>query len=98
MPSEYDFLLPYSRAARRVGAMLLGGAAFLAGALCMTAIIALPLRTGPNDAKPAPTEAASTEPAKVADGTGPSDVKPDQPVVQTNATLVHPSIAAKKAA
>jgi hypothetical protein len=44
MPSEYDFLLPYSRRMRRLGAMAMGVGAFLAGAVCMAAIIALPLR------------------------------------------------------
>ncbi len=44
MPSEYDFLLPYSRRLRRLGAIGMGVGAFLAGAVCMAAIIALPLR------------------------------------------------------
>jgi hypothetical protein len=44
MPSEYDFLLPYSRRLRRLRAIGMGVGAFLAGAVCMAAIIALPLR------------------------------------------------------
>jgi hypothetical protein len=45
MPSEYDFLLPYSRRLHRVGRIAMGAAAFLAGAVCTAAIVALPLRS-----------------------------------------------------
>jgi hypothetical protein len=66
MPSEYDFLLPYSRAARRIGIVLLGAGAFLAGAVSMAAIIALPLRPVGNTDKGASTAAVKTEKPMVA--------------------------------
>jgi hypothetical protein len=43
MPSEYDFLFPYSRRLRRAGSALMAAGAFLAGAVCMAVVIALPL-------------------------------------------------------
>jgi hypothetical protein len=51
MPSEYDFLLPYSRRLRRTGAVVMGAGAFLAGVACMATIIALPLRPHPTGEK-----------------------------------------------
>jgi hypothetical protein len=67
MPSEYDFLLPYSRAARRIGIVLLGAGAFLAGAVSMAAIIALPLRPlGESDKRAGTAAEATKKPAIVA--------------------------------
>lgn len=45
MPSEYDFLLPYSRGLRRTRRALLVGTAFAAGVASTALIIALPLRS-----------------------------------------------------
>src|SRR5262245_64656631 len=44
MPSEYDFLLPYARAARRTGRGLMLAAAFALGIGCAALVIALPLQ------------------------------------------------------
>src|SRR5262249_42147234 len=49
MPSEYDFLLPYSRGLRRTGRLALISAAFIAGVASTALIIALPLRPVSND-------------------------------------------------
>src|SRR5215217_3954198 len=49
MPSEYDFLLPYSRSFRRAWRGLLVAGAFVAGVGCTALIIALPLRSVGHD-------------------------------------------------
>ena len=44
MPSEYDFLLPYSRRARRAGRAALIAGVFGLGVACTALVIALPMR------------------------------------------------------
>lgn len=44
MPSEYDILLPYSQALRRIGRGLLLAGAFVAGVVCTALVIAIPFR------------------------------------------------------
>src|SRR5215813_4738047 len=56
MPSEYDFLLPYVRAARRTGRGLMLAAAFALGIGCAALVIALPLQQVLPDKKAAVTE------------------------------------------
>jgi hypothetical protein len=54
MPSEYDFLLPYSGPLRRVGTFITIGGAFLGGMICTAVVVALAMKT-PDDAKDAGT-------------------------------------------
>jgi hypothetical protein len=63
MPSEYDFLFPYSRRLRRAGSVLMAVGAFLAGAVCMAVVIALPLWTIGKDDTGAHTASVNTEQA-----------------------------------
>ncbi|MFL6805609.1 MAG: hypothetical protein ACJ8FM_16635, partial [Xanthobacteraceae bacterium] len=65
MPSEYDFLLPYSRGLRRTGRLILVGAAFVAGVASTALIVALPLRHVSNEKVTA--SSAQTEKANSAD-------------------------------
>src|SRR5262252_5823576 len=75
MPSEYDFLLPYSRRLRRIGSMLGVAAAFIAGFGCAALIVALPLRSVVHDGKdkdatPAAATTQSADKAKAPADTG----------------------------
>jgi hypothetical protein len=54
MPSEYDFLLPYSGPLRRVGTLMAVGGAFLGGMICAGVVVALMMKT-PDDVKDAGT-------------------------------------------
>jgi hypothetical protein len=56
MPSEYDFLLPYSGPLRRVGTLMAIGGAFLGGMICAGVVVALTMKT-PDDVKDAGTVA-----------------------------------------
>ena len=49
MPSEYDFLLPYSGPARRVGTLTAVGGAFLVGMVCTGLVVALTLKPTEED-------------------------------------------------
>jgi hypothetical protein len=90
MPSEYDFLSPYSRRLRRAGLATIGLGAFLAGAVAMAAIVALPLvPLGGRDTIPAreTNVGAAQEPAEA--------VTPPATKLGTSATA--PDTSAKSA-
>ena len=89
MPSEYDFLLPYSRRLRRAGAMAMGVGAFLAGAGCMAAIIALPLRPH-GGSESSGTIAAAQQPQQGAPGAPPAQSAPPK---ETYAPLIRGVVA-----
>src|SRR5262252_5410403 len=79
MPSEYDFLLPYSRRLRRIGSMLGVAAAFIAGFGCAALIVALPLRSVVHDGKDKDATAATTQAAdkgKAPGEAGKAEAKP----------------------
>jgi hypothetical protein len=93
MPSEYDFLLPYSRSFRRVGRAVLLTSAVAVGIACTAFVIALPLRWDASDrvatSSEKPDQAwrgqktvdAATKP-KAAERTPPrpsAEMKPDKP-------------------
>lgn len=52
MPSEYDFLLPYSGPLRRIGTLMTVGGAFLGGMICAGVVVALTMKT-PGDVQDA---------------------------------------------
>jgi hypothetical protein len=82
MPSEYDFLLPYSRGLRRTGRLMLVGAAFVAGVASTVLIVALPLRQVSND-KVTASSAETANPVnrgeKTATATDKNTAPPAQP-------------------
>ena len=57
MPSEYDFLLPYSGPLRRAGTLMVAGGAFLGGMICAGLVVAFTMKT-PDDDKGVTTAAA----------------------------------------
>jgi hypothetical protein len=89
MPSEYDFLSPYSRRLRRIGLAIVGLGAFLTGAAAMAAIVALPLfpLDGREAVTPAPADAGASQASDKtvaatpvqADKTAGAPTRPDTP-------------------
>jgi hypothetical protein len=74
MPSEYDFLLPYSRGLRRTGRLLMVGGAFVAGVAATALIVVLPLRPLSNDkVVDASPEKVVTQDAKATNGAARND-------------------------
>jgi len=73
MPSEYDFLLPYSGPLRRAGTLMVAGGAFLGGMICAGLVVAFTMQT-PDDGKGVTTAAAvhPPSPAPVAVLRGPT--------------------------
>jgi hypothetical protein len=96
MPSEYDFLSPYSRRARRFSITAIGLGAFAIGAASMAAIVALPMLPLGRDGAPATTATTPTIPAtesaaaKVSAAPSPSeaDTKPASTKVAMPAATV----------
>jgi hypothetical protein len=73
MPSEYDILLPYSRALRRAGRALLLGGALVAGVACTALVIAIPFRHPGHDSSVSAVAVQSDRAA------GPSATTKDDP-------------------
>lgn len=72
MPSEYDFLLPYSGPLRRAGTLMVAGGAFVGGMICAGLVVAFTMQT-PDDGKGVTAAAVqSPSPAPVAVLRGPT--------------------------